>query len=45
MNDSWPWAQISSAAEEYDLGSNYVDGANIAAFRRVVKAMREQGYV
>ena len=39
------WAQISSAAEEYDLGSNYVDGANIAGFRRVVKAMREQGYV
>ncbi len=39
------WAQISSAVEEYDLGSNYVDGANIAAFRRVVKAMREQGYV
>ena len=39
------WTQISDAVDEYDLGSNYVDGANIAAFRRVVKAMREQGYV
>ena len=39
------WTQISDAVDEYDLGSNYVDGANIAAFRRVVKALREQGYV
>ncbi len=39
------WTQISDAVDEYDLGCNYVDGANIAAFRRVVKAMREQGYV
>ncbi|MDD3236689.1 MAG: NADP-specific glutamate dehydrogenase [Candidatus Gastranaerophilales bacterium] len=33
------------AADEYDLGTNYVAGANIAAFRRVAKAMKSQGII
>lgn len=37
--------QISTAAEDYGMAGNYVAGANIAGFRRVVKVMRAQGYV
>ena len=37
------WHQVSKAAVDYDCAENYVAGANIAGFRRVVKAMREQG--
>lgn len=33
------------AAEEYNLGNNYVAGANIAAFRKLAKAMKAQGIV
>jgi len=39
------WVQISTAAKDYGLEGDYVAGANIAGFRRVVKAMREQGWV
>ena len=39
------YKKISEAAEDYDLSGNYVAGANIAGFRRVVKAMRAMGYV
>jgi glu/leu/phe/val dehydrogenase len=34
-----------NAAEEYNLGSNYVAGANIAAFTKLAKAMVAQGIV
>ena len=34
-----------TASEEYGLGNNYVAGANIAAFRKLAKAMRAQGIV
>ena len=34
-----------TAAEEYGLGNNYVAGANIAAFRKLAKAMKAQGIV
>ncbi|MDD6212963.1 MAG: NADP-specific glutamate dehydrogenase, partial [Clostridiales bacterium] len=37
--------QVSSAAEDYGHPGNYVYGANIAGFRRVVKSMRAQGWV
>lgn len=33
------------AAEQYNLGNNYVAGANIAAFRKLAKAMKAQGIV
>ncbi len=33
------------ASKEYGLGNNYVAGANIAAFRKLAKAMRAQGIV
>lgn len=33
------------AAEEYGFGNDYVKGANIAAFRKIAKAMRSQGIV
>ena len=33
------------ACEEYNLGNNYVAGANIAAFRKLAKAMKAQGIV
>jgi len=39
------WVQISTAAKDYGLEGDYVAGANIAGFRSVVKAMREQGWV
>jgi len=34
-----------SSAQRYSLGTNYVAGANIAAFRRIAKAMRAQGVI
>ena len=39
------YAQMESACEDYGTPGNYVSGANIAGFRRVVKALRAQGYV
>ena len=39
------YKKISEAAADYDLEGNYVAGANMAGFRRVVKAMRAQGCV
>lgn len=33
------------AAQEYGFGNNYVAGANIAAFRKIAKAMRSQGII
>ena len=33
------------AANEYGFGNNYVKGANIAAFRKIAKAMRSQGII
>ena len=35
----------ADAADEYGLGKNYVAGANIAGFRKVVDAMNAQGIV
>lgn len=32
-------------ADEYDLGTNYVAGANIAGFKRVAEAMMAQGVI
>lgn len=34
-----------NAAEKYELGNNYVAGANIAAFTKLAEAMIEQGVV
>ena len=39
------YKKVSEAANDYDLQDNFVAGANIAGFRRVVKAMRSMGYV
>lgn len=39
------YKKVSEAANDYDLEDNFVAGANIAGFRRVVKAMRSMGYV
>lgn len=39
------WIQVETAASDYDRAGDYLSGANIAGFRRVVKTMREQGYV
>ncbi|MBN2324313.1 MAG: hypothetical protein JXQ30_11310, partial [Spirochaetes bacterium] len=33
------------AAEEYGTAGNYVNGANIAGFRKVADAMLDQGLV
>lgn len=35
----------AAAAKEYGVEGNYVAGANIAAFRKVAKAMRAQGVI
>lgn len=35
----------SEAAKEYDCGTNYVAGANIAAFTKVSTAMKSQGII
>ena len=37
--------QCKSAAIEYGLGTNYAAGANIAAFKKISKAMIEQGVI
>lgn len=37
--------QCKEADEEYNLGNNYVAGANIAAFKKVSNAMIEQGII
>ncbi|MBQ1524589.1 MAG: NADP-specific glutamate dehydrogenase [Firmicutes bacterium] len=37
--------QIEDACKQYDLGDNFVAGANIAGFDRVAKAMKWQGFV
>ena len=34
-----------NAAEKYNLGNNYVAGANIAAFTKLAQAMESQGIV
>jgi len=34
-----------TAAEQYNLGNNYVAGANIASFTKLAKAMQAQGIV
>jgi glutamate dehydrogenase (NADP+) len=34
---------VSSTAEEYNVKGNYVDGANIAGFKRVADAMIAEG--
>lgn len=39
------YEQVALAAEKYGHAGNFVMGANIAGFRRVAKAMREQGWV
>ena len=39
------FAQIEDAIKEYNLGTNYVAGANIAAFRKIAKAMKSQGVI
>jgi len=39
------FAQIEDAIHEYNLGTNYVAGANIAAFRKIAKAMKSQGII
>ncbi len=39
------YAQMESACRDYNPPGNFVSGANIAGFRRVVKALRAQGYV
>ena len=39
------YAQVALAAEKYGHTGDFVMGANIAGFRRVAKAMREQGWV
>ena len=39
------YSQMESACEDYNTVGNFVSGANIAGFRRVVKAVRAQGYV
>ncbi len=37
--------QCRSAANEYNYGQNYIAGANIAGFRKIVKAMKSQGII
>ncbi len=39
------FANIADAAAEYDMDKNYVAGANIAGFKKVVDAMNAQGIV
>ena len=39
------YSKISEAAERYDMKDNFVVGANIAAFEKVVDAMKAQGIV
>ena len=37
--------KVDEAAKRYDLTDNYVVGANIAGFEKVVDAMKAQGIV
>ena len=39
------FANCAKAAKEYGYEGNYVAGANIAAFRKIAKAMRAQGVI
>ena len=39
------FANVDAAAKEYDMEKNYVAGANIAGFKKVVDAMNAQGIV
>lgn len=39
------YAKVSSAADRYGMTGNYVSGANIAGFEKVVEAMMAQGIV
>ncbi len=39
------FAQCKNSAHEYGLGVNYVAGANIAAFKKVSRAMIDQGII
>ena len=39
------FANVADAAAEYDMDKNYVAGANIAGFKKVVDAMNAQGIV
>ena len=39
------YAKIDDAAKRYDLKDNFVAGANIAGFEKVVDAMIAQGIV
>ena len=39
------FANVAEAAAEYDMDKNYVSGANIAGFKKVVDAMNAQGIV
>ena len=39
------YAEVSDAAARYGLEGNYVAGANIAGFEKVVDAMMAQGIV
>jgi len=39
------FAKVSNAAERYNMKGNYVAGANIAGFEKVVDAMKAQGIV
>lgn len=39
------YEKVSSAAERYDVAGNFVAGANIAGFEKVVEAMTAQGIV
>ena len=39
------YAKTASAAERYGVKGNYVAGANIAGFEKVVEAMTAQGIV
>ena len=39
------YAKAAAAAEKYGVAGNYVAGANIAGFEKVVEAMMAQGIV
>ena len=39
------FASVKNSAEEYNLGTNYVAGANIAGFKKVANAMIAQGII
>ena len=39
------FAECKDAASKYNLGTNYVSGANIAAFTKLAEAMKAQGIV